>query len=90
MYFTGAGHPPKRSQTTHDTSRAGRSPLRGPTTPTSNALLDPYSQQAQYSPTTAASYSYGTSQDRPPPSATYSHNRTHSQVKAESPSASPY
>ncbi|KAF8637949.1 hypothetical protein AX16_010582 [Volvariella volvacea WC 439] len=92
MYFTGPGaHPPKRSQTTHDAStsgRGGRSPIRGPTTPGSSSLLDPYSQQAQYSPTTANYSAYGPPQDQrnhPPPASTYhSHNRGHSQMKTES------
>lgn len=89
MYFTSSvAHPPKRTQTTHETSsvRGGRSPMRGPATPNSNSLLDSYSQQAQYSPTTSANYPYGPPQDRshPPPPAYQSHNRTHSQIKSES------
>lgn len=89
MYYNGnAPHPPpaKRMQS-HDASaaRAGRSPLRVPVTPTSNSLLDPYTQQAQYSPTTA-SYSYA------PPQAFHTHSRSQSQVKPEtaSPALAPY
>ncbi|EGN99697.1 hypothetical protein SERLA73DRAFT_179840, partial [Serpula lacrymans var. lacrymans S7.3] len=100
MYYTGSANQPKRSQTHHDsnsTSRAGRSPLRGGST--TGTLLDSYSQQSQYSPTTAASsYPYGGTSDPQrilPSSAYHSHSRTHSQVKAETstppmPVASPY
>lgn len=78
MYYNGAV-PPKR---THDhTSRSGRSPMR-----TSNTLLDPYQQQAQYSPTTTPSYLYGSSSDaqRGNQPANYPpHARTHSQSKPD-------
>lgn len=89
MYYgpSSAGPPTKRAQNSHESaaSRAGRSPLRGPNTPNSATLLDPYSQQqAQYSPTTA-SYSYGPPPDQRPQAATYqSHSRNPSLVKTES------
>lgn len=97
MYYNGAAtHPPKRLQPSHDAnapSRTGRSPLRVPNTPTSTSLLDPYSQQSQYSPTTAT-YSYGPAVDqRTHSSYQQSHSRNHSQVKTESatpPISSPY
>ena len=79
MYYNGTGGSlPKRSHTQHDpTTRSGRSPMRA-----GNALLDPYQQQAQYSPTTTPSYLYGSSSDaqrgNPP-----SHTRTHSQSKLD-------
>lgn len=62
-YFsTPGGHPPKRSQTTHDastSSRASRSPHRG-SNPT-QTILDPYSpQQSQYNPPSSA-YPYSPS-----------------------------
>lgn len=86
-YFTapGGGHPPKRSQTTHDastSSRAPRSPHRGGNP--SHAMLDPYSpQQNQYNPPSSA-YPYSpTTEHRAFPSAPYqSHSRSQSQVKA--------
>ncbi|TFK44374.1 hypothetical protein BDQ12DRAFT_620402, partial [Crucibulum laeve] len=62
MYYNASSsHPPKRIQTTHDAgssaARTGRSPFRLANPPNSASLLDPYGQQAQYSPTTAP-YSY--------------------------------
>jgi dual specificity protein kinase YAK1 len=96
MYYTGSGanHAPKRSQTLLDAStRTARSPLR--TGNTTSNMIDPYSQQAQYSPTTTSSYPYSASSDqRNQPSAVYqSHSRTHSIVKTEAmtpPVPSPY
>lgn len=91
MYYnhTKQGQPPP-------SVRGNRSPMRAPNTPTS-VLLDPYSQQAQYSPTTTTYSSYAPpneqqrSQQAPPFPA---HNRTQSsQVKTEAmtpPIASPY
>lgn len=85
-YFASTGgHPPKRSQTTHDastSSRATRSPHRGGT---AQAMLDPYSpQQNQYNPPSSA-YPYSpTTEHRSFASAPYpSHSRTHSQSKVE-------
>ncbi|KAH0827368.1 kinase-like protein [Lanmaoa asiatica] len=51
-----------------------------------NALLDPYQQQAQYSPTATPSYIYGSSSDAQrgnPPSNYPSHTRSHSQTKPD-------
>ena len=80
MYFNGTL--PKRSHTQHDpTTRSGRSPMR-----TANALLDPYQQQAQYSPTTTPSYLYGSSSDAQrgnPPASYPAHTRAHSQSKPD-------
>ncbi|KIJ19174.1 hypothetical protein PAXINDRAFT_8525 [Paxillus involutus ATCC 200175] len=75
MYYNGTGgNLPKRTHTQHDpTTRTGRSPMR-----TGNALLDPYQQQSQYSPSTTPSYLYGSSPDtqRGNPSTNYqSHSR---------------
>ncbi|KAG1729190.1 uncharacterized protein EDB91DRAFT_1025700, partial [Suillus paluster] len=92
MYYNGSsGNPPKRAHTQHDpTPRSGRSPMR-----TGNALLDPYSQQAQYSPSTTP-YLYASSSDaqRSNSSSTYqSHSRATSQTKVEAstpPLSSPY
>ncbi|KAG6831676.1 hypothetical protein H0H92_008319 [Tricholoma furcatifolium] len=74
-------------------AHATRTPLRGPNPPSSAALMESYSQQSQYSPTTAT-YQYDPPQDqRPHPSAYQSHSRNHSQVKSESmtpPISSPY
>ena len=83
MYYNGTtGNPPKRSHTQHDpASRSGRSPMR-----TGNSLLDPYQQQAQYSPTATPSYLYASSSDAQrgnPPSNYPSHTRNHSQTKPE-------
>lgn len=83
MYYNGTGQNiPKRSHTQHDpTTRSGRSPMR-----TGNSLLDPYQQQAQYSPTTTPSYLYGSSSDAQrgnPPSNYPSHTRAHSQTKPD-------
>lgn len=83
MYYNGTGaNLPKRSHTQHDpTTRSARSPMR-----TGNTLLDPYQQQAQYSPTTTPSYLYGSSSDaqrgNPPPNYP-SHTRSHSQTKPD-------
>jgi len=102
MYYSGtAGHPPKRSQTLHDasSSRSVPSPLRSGNATTT--LMDPYSQQAQYSPTTTtttipAAYPYGASPDQrtqPPPTSYHPHSRAPSIVKMESmtpPATSPY
>jgi dual specificity protein kinase YAK1 len=92
MYFSGSGgNAPKRSQTTRDssTSRSGRSPGNTP-----NSHLDPYSQQAQYSPTTAPYIYTASSDQRNHPSSAYqSHSRSQSQVKSETstpPISSPY
>ncbi|KAF8839492.1 hypothetical protein BDN67DRAFT_970001 [Paxillus ammoniavirescens] len=83
MYYNGTGgNLPKRTHTQHDpTTRTGRSPMR-----TGNALLDPYQQQSQYSPSTTPSYLYGSSSDtqRGNPSTNYqSHSRNHSQAKGD-------
>jgi dual specificity protein kinase YAK1 len=91
MYYNGsASHPPKRllpgqhDLNTSSVSRGGRSPLRVPNTPISNSPLDQYSNQPQYSPTTA-SYPYSNAVDQRTHPATYqSHSRNHSQVKNES------
>lgn len=73
MYYN-----PKRIQPPIDpnpqANRSGRSPMRVPNTP---SLLDPYAQQAQYSPTTQ--YSYGP----PQPQTQYQHNRNISHPKHE-------
>lgn len=84
IYYNGSSsNPPKRLQPglqESNANRGGRSPLRVPNTPISASPHD-YSQQPQYSPTTP-SYSYGVDQrTHPPPFQT--HNRSHSQVKAE-------
>jgi hypothetical protein len=89
MYYNGSsGNIPKRAHTQHDpTSRSGRSPMR--------AVLDPYSQQAQYSPSTTP-YLYGSSPDvqRNSTSSVYqTHARNSSQTKVEvttPPISSPY
>ncbi|KAH7888492.1 hypothetical protein F5I97DRAFT_1785213, partial [Phlebopus sp. FC_14] len=84
MYYNGSGgNIPKRTHTHHDpAARSGRSPMRAV-----NALLDPYQQQPQYSPsTTPSSYLFGPSSDgqRGNSSSTYqSHSRNSSQVKDE-------
>lgn len=80
MYYNGtSANPPKRSHTQHDsTSRSGRSPMRA-----GNALLDPYQQQAQYSPTTTPSYLYGSSSEAQRGNQHPSHIRTHSQSKPD-------
>ncbi|KAF8635188.1 hypothetical protein AX17_003964 [Amanita inopinata Kibby_2008] len=87
MYFNGsASHPPKRSQNAQESNqipRSGRSPLRGPNTPSSGTLLDPYSQQAQYSPS-ANAYTYATPPDQRSHPSAPSHTRAHSQVKSDS------
>lgn len=86
MYYNGSsGTGPKRTQTQLDpTSRSGRSPMR-----TGNTLLDPYQQQAQYSPTSTSAFLYGSSSSdihRGSSSSTgySSHSRSHSHVKQES------
>lgn len=92
MYYSTHPPPPKRSS--HETAAAAsRSPLRGPNTPNSAALLEPFSQQqSQYSPTTTTYSSF----NGPPDQRSYnnnSHSRTHSVVKPESltpPIPSPY
>lgn len=92
MYYNGSsGNLPKRTLTQHDpTPRSGRSPMR-----TGNSLLDPYSQQAQYSPSTTP-YLYASSSDAQRPntsSAYHSHARSTSQTKVEPstpPISSPY
>jgi dual specificity protein kinase YAK1 len=93
MYYNGsATQPSKRSQAPHDPSssaRAGRSPIHPPSSAT---LIDSYSQQSQYSPTTAT-YSYAPADQRPHPATYHSHSRNHSQVKSDSmtpPISSPY
>ncbi|KAF5380347.1 hypothetical protein D9615_004562 [Tricholomella constricta] len=88
MYYNGsATQPVKRAQASLESSsstHAGRSPLRGANPHSSTAMMDSYSQQSQYSPTTA-SYPYGPPQDQRTHPATYqSHSRNHSQVKPES------
>ncbi|KIK27960.1 hypothetical protein PISMIDRAFT_35576, partial [Pisolithus microcarpus 441] len=76
MYYSGSGgNVPKRTHTQLDpASHSGRSPMR-----VANALLDPYQQHAQYSPTTTPTYLYGPSSSdtqRSNSSATYqSHSR---------------
>lgn len=86
MYYNGStSHPPKRLQdATVVANRSGRSPHRGAHTPNSTGLLDPYVQQSQYSPTSAA-YSYGSAPplDRAQSSVYQTHSRTNSQLKAE-------
>lgn len=82
LYYNGTGPNPKRSHPQLDpTTRPGRSPMRA-----GNALLDPYQQQAQYSPTTTPSYLYGSPSDAQrgnlPPNYP-SHARTHSQSKPD-------
>jgi len=92
MYYNGSsGNLPKRVHTQHDpASRSGRSPMR-----TGNPLLDSYSQQAQYSPSTTP-YLYASSSDaqRNNASSAYQgHSRNPSQTKAEistPPLSSPY
>lgn len=81
MYYNSSPtHPPKRSQTQHDSStssRSGRSPMRQGNLSTP-ALLDSYaSQQSQYSPTSAAGY-------YPDPQRPYgsSAHRSHSRSKS--------
>ncbi|KAJ2917744.1 hypothetical protein MD484_g2632, partial [Candolleomyces efflorescens] len=97
MYYNGtAAHPPKRMQDANlAANRSGRSPHRAANTPNSSNLLDPYSQQSQYSPTTG-SYSYAPAPplDQRAQSAVYqTHSRNNSQIKTESstpPISSPY
>jgi dual specificity protein kinase YAK1 len=94
MYYNGSSgsHASKRSQNaldTNTTARTGRSPLHAVAGTTT--LLDPYSQQAQYSPTTAT-FSYAPSDQRAQQSY-HSHSRAHSLIKTEAltpPIASPY
>lgn len=89
MYFngSGAGHAPKRSQTQHDAStsvRSGRSPMRSNTS--NQSLIDSYTQQSQYSPTTASSYAPyppTSGSGALPPAPYHAHSRSHSQVKGE-------
>ena len=85
MYYNASGGTaPKRTQTQLDpTPRSGRSPMR-----TGNTLLDPYQQQAQYSPTSTSTYLYGSSSSDPhrgsSSSTGYSsHSRNHSHAKQE-------
>ncbi|KAG1715757.1 hypothetical protein ID866_1425 [Astraeus odoratus] len=83
MYYNGSGgNVSKRTQTQLDpASRPGRSPMRA-----ANALLDPYQQQAQYSPTATSTYLYGSSSSdsqRGGSSTFQSHSRNHSQPKVE-------
>lgn len=84
MYYSGSGgNVPKRTHTQLDpASHSGRSPMR-----VANALLDPYQQHAQYSPTTTPTYLYGPSSSdaqRSNSSAAYqSHSRNHSQAKGD-------
>lgn len=96
IYYNGsATQPSKRSQAPHDPSssaHAGRSPIRGPNPPSSAAMIDSYSQQSQYSPTTTT-YSYAPADQRSQPATYHSHSRNHSQVKSDSmtpPISSPY
>ncbi|KAG6837514.1 hypothetical protein H0H93_008439 [Arthromyces matolae] len=100
MYYNGSiAQPPKRSQPNLEqvsSAHATRSPLRGQNPPPNSAsLMESYSQQAQYSPTTA-SYPYAPPpppQDQRGPYQSQSHSRNHSQVKTESmtpPISSPY
>src|ERR1700722_143263 len=82
IFYTGSGaHASKRSQDA--STRTGRSPLRTGNAATSN-MIDPYSQQAQYSPTTST-YPYGPPSDQRnlPSGAYHSHSRAHSIVKTE-------
>jgi dual specificity protein kinase YAK1 len=82
MYYNSSPtHPPKRSQTQHDSStssRSGRSPMRHGNLSTPS-LLDTYAtQQSQYSPTSAPGFSYP-DQQRPYGSSAYkSHSRSNS------------
>ncbi|KAG5353500.1 hypothetical protein C0989_006314 [Termitomyces sp. Mn162] len=89
MYYNGsATQQAKRVQPSLEPSssaHATRSPLRGPNAPGSAALMDSYSQQSQYSPTTA-NYPYAPPQDQRTHPASYqsqSHSRNHSQIKSE-------
>jgi dual specificity protein kinase YAK1 len=91
MYYSGpGGHPPKRSQTTLDasSSRSGPSPLR--TANPNTTLMTPYSQQAQYSPTTST-FPYSSSSDqRTQSTASYNpHSRAPSIVTMDSMSRTP-
>lgn len=86
MYYNGsATQQAKRAQPSLEPSssaHATRSPLRGPA---SASLMESYSQQSQYSPTTA-NYPYAPPQDQRTHPASYqsqSHSRNHSQVKSE-------
>ena len=88
MYYN--GHAPKRSQTqleTNTSTHTGRTPMRAATGNTPNtSLLDSYSQQTQYSPTTApysSPYTPTSGQGNLPPTPYHSHSRSHSQVKGE-------
>ncbi|GLB37583.1 putative serine/Threonine protein kinases, catalytic domain [Lyophyllum shimeji] len=97
MYYNGSATQsakrPQQGLEPSSSAHASRSPLRGPNSSNSAAMMDSYSQQSQYSPTTT-SYPYGPPQDQRPHPATYhSHSRNHSQVKSESmtpPINSPY
>ncbi|KAG6880213.1 hypothetical protein C0992_003877 [Termitomyces sp. T32_za158] len=85
MYYNGSATQAKRVQPSLEPSssaHASRSPLRGPA---SASLMESYSQQSQYSPTTA-NYPYAPPQDPRTHPASYqsqSHSRNHSQVKSE-------
>lgn len=93
IYYTGSSSQHPKRPDPNSSARAGRSPMRGTNPPNSGSLLDSYSQQSQYSPTTAT-FSYAPPTDQRSHTATYpSHSRNHSQVKSESmtpPVASPY
>ncbi|KAG6833539.1 hypothetical protein H0H87_005190 [Tephrocybe sp. NHM501043] len=97
MYYNGSatqqGKRAPPSLEPGSSAHATRSPLRGPNPPSSASLMESYSQQSQYSPTTA-SYPYAPPQDqRTHPAPYQSHSRNHSQVKTESmtpPVNSPY
>lgn len=95
FYNGSATQPSKRSQPPNDSissARTGRSPMRAPNPPTSATLIDSYSQQSQYSPTTAT-YSYAPADQRTHTATYNSHSRNHSLVKSESmtpPISSPY
>ena len=82
MYYNSSTtQPSKRVPPLHDpgsSTRAGRSPFRGP--PTAGPGLDSFSQQSQYSPTTGP-YSYGPTTDQRAHPPYHSHSRNHSQVK---------
>ncbi|KAF8623096.1 hypothetical protein AX15_006507 [Amanita polypyramis BW_CC] len=77
--FSDMYYPPKRSlnqQDANQAARAGRSPLRGSSSSSSAALLDPYAQQPPYSPP-ANAYPYAShAEQRTHPS------RSHTQVKS--------
>jgi dual specificity protein kinase YAK1 len=87
MYYNGASGDlasKQRPHNAHDSSQSLRSPLRTTTSTTQTTLLDPYSQQFQYSPSTTA-YSYNA-----PSGASYpTHSRSNSQQTKNEPLTPP-